>query len=137
MHHSSSWKVTPLYFFRSNIIYFAQKEPMKVQIFETFECSGQNSLNSCHFWNNKLVFLQILHHYWVLWDMTPLYSFSWNCIYFQQKETIKVQIWWNFTWAIESLKFCISMSSFCPNHVVSAQKVQRVISHDTEERCKV
>ena len=41
--------VTPLYFFSSNIKNFAQQEPMKVHIFETFECSSQNSPNSCHF----------------------------------------------------------------------------------------
>ena len=34
LHDSSvSWKITPRYFFRSNVIYFAQKGPMKVQIF--------------------------------------------------------------------------------------------------------
>ena len=40
--HPSSvlWKITPLYFFSSNNIYFAQKEPIKVKIFETFEYSG-------------------------------------------------------------------------------------------------
>ena len=33
LHHSSvSWKTTPLDFFRSNVIYFAQKEPLKVEI---------------------------------------------------------------------------------------------------------
>ena len=43
LHHSSkSWKITPLYFFSSNNIYFAQKEPIKVKIFKTIECSGQN-----------------------------------------------------------------------------------------------
>ena len=47
LHHSSvSWKITSLYFFRWNIQYFAQQEPVKVQIFQTFECSGQNSPNS-------------------------------------------------------------------------------------------
>ena len=35
----------PLCFLNSNIIYFVQKEPIKVQIFETFECSGRNSSN--------------------------------------------------------------------------------------------
>ena len=45
---------------RSNVIYFALKEPIKVQITETSESSEQNSPNFCHFWNNKLVFLQIL-----------------------------------------------------------------------------
>ena len=102
---------------------------MKVQIFETFECSGQNSPNSCHFWNNRSVFLQILRQCSGSWDMT---------VYFQQKESIKVQIWWNFTWAVESLKFCTLMGSFCPNHVhFQLKKYRRVISHATEERCKV
>ena len=51
---SVSWKITPLYFFSSNYIYFAQKEPIKVNIFETFECSSQNFPNSlCQFWNDN------------------------------------------------------------------------------------
>ena len=59
LHHSSmSWKITPLYFFSSNNIYFAQKEPIKMKIFETFECSGQNLSNSLYqFWNNKSIHL--------------------------------------------------------------------------------
>ena len=44
-----SGKVTPRYIFRLNVIYFAQKGPVKVQIFETFECSDQNLPKSCHF----------------------------------------------------------------------------------------
>ena len=97
LHHSSvSWKITPLYFFRSNVIYFAQKGPIKVQIFETFECSDQTSPNSYHFWNKKLFFLQILHHTSVSWDIIPLYFFSSNIIYLGQKDPIKVQIWWNW-----------------------------------------
>ena len=47
----------------------------------------------------------------------PLYFFTWNFIYFQQKEPIKVQIWWNFTWAVKSLKYCTLMGCFCKNHV--------------------
>ena len=85
-----SWKITFLYFFRLNVIYVAQKRPIKVQIAETFEGSDHNSPNSCHFWNNKLVFWP---HYSVSWDTTPLYFISWNFIYFQWKEPIKVQIW--------------------------------------------
>ena len=71
--YSVSWKITPLYFVRSKIVYFARKGPIKVQILETFECSKiQNSPNSFQFWNNKLVFLQILHQSLVLWDIYPL-----------------------------------------------------------------
>ena len=42
--------------------------------FETFDCSGETFPNSFrHFPNHKSVFLQILHHFLVLWDITPLY----------------------------------------------------------------
>ena len=41
-------------FFTLNIIYFAQKHPIKVQFFEFFECSGENLSNfSCQFWTDK------------------------------------------------------------------------------------
>ena len=49
--------------------------------------------------------------------ITPLYFFSWNFIYFQQKELIKVQIWWIFTWTVKSLNFCTLMGYFCKNHI--------------------
>ena len=72
LHHSSmSWEITPLYVFSSNNIYFDQKEPIKVNIFETFECSDENLPNSsCHFPSNKSVFLQILHHSSLSWQIT-------------------------------------------------------------------
>ena len=37
---------SPILFFTSNIIYFVQKKPIKVQIFEIFEWSDQTSSNS-------------------------------------------------------------------------------------------
>ena len=84
-HSSMSWKITPLYFFSSNNIYFAQKEHIKMKIFETFKCLGQNSsTSSCHFPNHKSVFLQILHHPSVSWKITPLYFFRSNIKYFAQ-----------------------------------------------------
>ena len=96
LHHSLlSSKITPLYLFRSNVTYFSGKGLIKVQVFENFECSDQNSSNSCQFWNNASVFVQILHQSLVSWDTTPLYFFSWNFLYFQQEQPIKVKIWWN------------------------------------------
>ena len=126
-------KYTPLYFFRSNVTYFARKGTNKVQTFETFEFSDQNSQNSCHFFEkNKSVFLRILHHSSVSWDVIPLYHFSRNFIYFQQKKPVKVQICWNLTWAVEDLKFCTLTGSFYPNHIkFYLKKYRRVISHDT------
>ena len=50
-------KITPLYFFGSNILYFGQKQLIKVQILGIFECSGENlPKSSCHFPNRKEVF---------------------------------------------------------------------------------
>ena len=92
-----SWKVTPVYFLGSKNIYFAQKDPIRVNIFETFECSGQNLSNSlCQFWNDKSIPLQILYPYSIPWNITPLYFFSSNNIYFAQKEHIKMNIFETF-----------------------------------------
>ena len=104
-HHSSiSWKITPLYFFSSSNIYFAQKKPIKVNIFETFECSGQNLSNSlCQFWNNKSISLQILYPSSVSWKITPLYFFSSNNIYFVQKKLIKVKTFETFECSAQNL----------------------------------
>ena len=94
---SSSRKITPLYFLSSRNIYFPQIEPIKVNIFETFECSGQNLSNSlCQFLNDKLIPLQILYPYSVSWKITLLYFFSSNNIYFAQKELTKVKIYETF-----------------------------------------
>ena len=63
-------------FFKSKIMYFIQKKPIKVQSFEIFECSGQNSSNSsCHFSKQKSVFLQMQHQYSVPSRKTLLYFF--------------------------------------------------------------
>ena len=57
LHHCSvPWK-TPLHFSSSNLIYFWQNSPSKLN-FWTFEWLGENSPNSlCHIWNHKSVFL--------------------------------------------------------------------------------
>ena len=87
---SVSWKITSLYFFSSNNIYFAQKEHIKMKIFETFKCSGQNSSNSsCQFWNDKSILLQILHPSSLSWHITPLWILSSYFFYFGLKDPIK------------------------------------------------
>ena len=94
LHHPSmSWKITPLYFFSSKNTYFAQKEPIKVKIFETFECSGQNLSNSlCQFWNNKSIPLQIFHHSSLSLHITPVWIFWLYIFYFEQKYPMKVSV---------------------------------------------
>ena len=96
-HSSVSWKITPLYFSSSNNVYFAQKEPIKMTIFETFECSGQILSNSlCQFWNNKSTLLQILYPSSVSWKIILLYFFSSKNVYFAHKEHIKMTIFQTF-----------------------------------------
>ena len=94
---SVSWKIIPLYFFSSNNIYSAQKELIKMKMFETFKCLGQILSNSlCQFWNNNSIPIQILYPSSVLWKIIPLYFFSSNNIYFAQKEPIKMKIFETF-----------------------------------------
>ena len=82
-------------FFRSNIIYSVQKKPIKVQIFEIFECSGQHSSNSsCQFWTDKSVLLQILHHLSLPRHITPLKFMNSYIFNFREKYAIKFPIWW-------------------------------------------
>ena len=87
--------ITPLYFFfSSNTIYFAQKNPIKVQIFEIFKCSGQNLSNSsCHFWIDKSIPLQVLYHSSLSWHIIPLLILSSYIFNFRQKDAIKVPFW--------------------------------------------
>ena len=83
--------------FSPNNTYFAQKEPIKVKIFETFKHSGQNLSNSlCQFWNDELIPLHILYPYSISWKITPLCFFSSSNIYFAQKEHIKIKTFETF-----------------------------------------
>ena len=101
---SVSWKITPLYFFSLNNIYFALKKPITVKICENFKCSGQNLSNSlCQFWYDKSIPLQILHPSSVSWKITPLYFFSANNLYFAHKERIKVKIFETFNCSGQNL----------------------------------
>ena len=91
---SVSWKITPLYFFSSNNTYFAQKEPIKMKIFEILKCSGQNSSNSsCQLWNDKSVPLQIFHNSSLSWQVTPLWKLSSYFFKFGLKIPSKSQFW--------------------------------------------
>ena len=129
-HCSVSWKITPLHFFSSNVIYLAQKEPIKVEILTIssvqitfhkilaiFETTNQFFFKicltlQCH---ETCFFCTFFIRNFIYF----IYHISYIIIYFvyQQKQPMKVQILWNFTWAVESLKFCTS-------NKVSAKKVQ-------------
>ena len=62
--YSVSANLTLLYFFRSNIIYFVQKKPIKKQIFEFFKCSVQSLMSilnwQVNFFSNFVSFFTIM-----------------------------------------------------------------------------
>ena len=69
-----SWKKTSLYYFSSNNIYFAQKEPTKVKIFETLSAQVKTcQIPIYEFWKNKSIPLQILYPSSVSWKKTHLH----------------------------------------------------------------
>ena len=87
------WKITLLYFFSWNNIYFVQKEPIKKKIFETFKCSDQNSSNSSRqLWNDKSFPFQILHNSSLSWQITLLWILSSYFFNFWLKHPIKILI---------------------------------------------
>ena len=91
LHQSSVLSnITSQYLFSLNIIYFGQKEPINLQIFEAIECSGQNLSNSsCQFWDDKPIPVQISS---VSWKITLLHLSSSNNINVAEKEPIKAKI---------------------------------------------
>ena len=83
-------------------------------------------------------FKKTLHHSPVAWDTTFLYFFSGNFIWLRQNENIKEQ---NFRLSTAHMKFhqiCTLMGSFCWKYIkFRLKKHKGVMSHDTEEWCKI
>ena len=128
-HSTVSWRITRLYFFRSNIICFGQTGPIKVEIFEIL--SARMKIYQFHdifetinrFFFKFYIILQ--YHE----KITPLYFFSRNFV-FHQRSLSKFKFG-----EIERLQL---MGSFFQNNVTfQLKKKRRVISHDTKEWCKV
>ena len=78
-------------------------------IFQTFECSYENSPNSsCHFRNRKVrVYSSFASQFSVMKDNSSVF-FHINLIYFGQKETIKVKFLdlWKVGWKNRSNSSC-------------------------------
>ena len=79
-----------------------------------------------------------MHHFSVSWEITLLYVFSWNFIWFGQTEPMKMQnfkLWlpmWNF------IKFVLWYVSFCWKCIKFQLKNYRgFMSHDTEKWCRI
>ena len=72
------------------------------------------------------------------WQITLLYLFSWNCTWFGQKVPIKVQ---NFRLSTAHVKYhqiYTLLSSFFWKYIkFQVKKYRGVMSHDTDEWCKI
>ena len=139
-HHCSvSWKITPLHFLAQTLYTLDKKNPSKCNV-QTFERLRENSPNSSgHIWNQKSVFRSTLYHSTVSWEITLLYFFSWNFIWFvtegdhQSGKLSDFQLLTlNFT------KFVLWYAFFCWKYLkFQLKRYGRVMSHDTEKWCKI
>ena len=94
MHHPSvSWHIILLKFSSWNIYAFDKNIP-SMNIFSDFKCPNE-SFNIPHviFETTWSGFVQILHHFSVLWKINPLYFFSSNLIQLEQKKPIEVNLY--------------------------------------------
>ena len=97
------------------------KESHQTPNFETYRCSGENLPNSlCYFPNQKLVFLQILHHSLGSWNITPPYFFRSNIT----GKTNQSANFWDF-WVLgsKSTKFLsfLKQQSFSSNFFINLE----------------
>ena len=95
--------------------------------FRTFECLGENSPNSsCQIWKWSDKSVWTLHLSSMSWEITLLYFFSWNFVWFLQKEPIKVQnLRLDWSGEISPNLYCFVMLLLLKVYKVSAKKVQR------------
>ena len=92
LHHCLvSWQITPLYFCSSNLVYFGQKEPIEKKFSDFWVVGWKFTKSLMSYLKPEASFSLTLHHSSVSWEITLLYFFSWNFIWFGQKEPIKVQ----------------------------------------------
>ena len=93
--------ITPIKYSSWNIIYFGQKEPIKVQFFSLLSALMKiYPISHTTFEFTRSGFIQVLRHSSVSWKITPMYFCSSNLVYFGQKEPIEKKFWvfgWKFT----------------------------------------
>ena len=79
-----------------------------------------------------------MHHSSMSWEITLLYFFSWNFIWFLQKEPIKVQSVRLSTAQVKFHQIYTLMGSFCQKYIkFQLKKYKGVMYHNTEEWCKI
>ena len=81
---------------------------------------------------------QALHHSSVSWEISLLYFFIWNFIWFKQKEPVKVQNFRLLTAYVKFHQICVLIGSFCCKYIkFHLRKCRGFMSHDTEEWYKI
>ena len=111
-HCSVSWKITPLYFFSSNLIYFEQKYPIEVKFSNFWVVGWKFTRFRMSYLKPKVNFSLNLHQSSLSWEMTLLYFLSWNIIWFEQKEPIKVQDFRLLTAHVKFHRICTLIDFF-------------------------
>ena len=135
--------------FAWHFIVIKDNSSVLVQVKHNILCTKETN-QSAHFWNfwalgskftkflsfliQQINFSSNLRYSSVSWDITPLHFFSWNFIYFPLKEPIKST---NLVkWKVWNL--ALWWAPFVKNNMkLQLIKNRRVISHDSEEWCKV
>ena len=100
-YYSVSKRVTPLYLFSSNLIYFRLKEPIKVRFLDFLVVWWKFTKFLLPCLKLEVSFsLNFAALFIVIRDNSSVLFFSWNCIWFGQKEPIKVEIsdFWLLMW---------------------------------------
>ena len=137
LHHCSvSWKISTLYFLAQISYSLDRNSPSKCN-FWTFEWLGENSPNSsCHIWDHLKSAFLTLHRSSMLWEISLF--FSWNFIWFLQKEHTKVQ---NFRLSTAQLRFhqiCTFIGYFCWKYIkFQLKRYGGFMSNDNKECCKI
>ena len=80
-----------------------------------------------------------LHHSSMSWEISLLlYFFSWNYIWFLQKEPTKVQNFRLLTAQVKFHQICTLIGYFCWKYITfQLKRYGGVMPHDTEECCKI
>ena len=75
-----------------------------------------------------------MHHSSMSWEKSPLYFFSWNFIWFLQREPTKVQ---NFRLSTAQVKFhqiCILIGSFCWKYIKFQLRKYWIVVQNLKEK---
>ena len=139
LHHCSmSWKITPLYLCSSNLVYFREKEQIEKE-FSDFWVVGWKFANFLmSYLKPQAGFsLNFASLFSAMRDNSSL-LFSWNFIWFRQKEPIKEQTFRLLTAHVKFHQICTLIGCFYWKYIkFQLKKYRGVMSRDTEEWSKI